>query len=164
MKMQMSLEDRFTSIAKNQNFKSVILCDRGLMDTLGYTGPEIFDRILEKAGWTKIMLRDHRYDAVIHMVTAADGAAQFYNNDNEARFEDVEEAIIRDRALRECYIGHNKLYVIDNRDTFGKKVEETINTVLSIVGQPTNKVKFKKFLVDTRNVAQNDCISCSELH
>jgi hypothetical protein len=26
---------------------------------------------------------------------------------------------VRDAALRECYIGHNKLYLIDNRGTFG---------------------------------------------
>jgi hypothetical protein len=24
------------------------------MDTLGYAGPELFDRILERMGWTKI--------------------------------------------------------------------------------------------------------------
>ena len=153
MKSLMALEDRFTSIAENSNFPSVVLCDRGLMDTLGYTGPEVFDRILDKTGWTKIQLRDHRYEAIIHMVTAADGAAEFYNNDNEARFEDADLAVVRDRALRECYIGHNKLYVIDNRDTFGQKVKHTINTVLSVIGQPTSKVVFKKFLVDTRYVS-----------
>ena len=53
------------------------------------------------------------------MVTAADGAIEFYNHDNEARFETADEAVVRDAALRECYIGHNKLYVIDNRGTFG---------------------------------------------
>ena len=80
------------------------------------------------------MLRDHRYDAVIHMVTAADGAAQFYNNDNEARYENAEQAKNTDKALRECYIGHNQLYVIDNVGTFGEKVNQTINTVLSVIG------------------------------
>ena len=33
-------------------------------------------------------IRDKRYDLVIHMSTAADGAEKFYNNDtNEARSE-----------------------------------------------------------------------------
>jgi len=27
-----------------------------------------------------VQIRDNRYDAVIHMVTAADGAESFYNN------------------------------------------------------------------------------------
>lgn len=54
MKVQMALEDRFTSIAENSNFPAVVLCDRGLMDTLAYSGPEVFERILQKTGWTKI--------------------------------------------------------------------------------------------------------------
>ena len=31
-----------------------------------------------------------RYDAVLHMVTAAQGAEEFYNFSNEARYENVE--------------------------------------------------------------------------
>jgi hypothetical protein len=49
--------------------------DRGLMDSLGYVGKEVWDRILESTGWSNIELRDNRYDAVIHLVTAADGAS-----------------------------------------------------------------------------------------
>lgn len=41
------------------------------------------------------------------MITAADGAPEFYGYDNVARFETVEEAIIRDKALRAAYLGHN---------------------------------------------------------
>jgi hypothetical protein len=38
-----------------------------------------------------IILRDRRYDAVIHLVTAADGAHEFYNLDNPSRYEkDIE--------------------------------------------------------------------------
>jgi len=33
------------------------------------------------------MLRDFRYDAVIHLVTAAHGAEEFYGYDNKARYE-----------------------------------------------------------------------------
>ena len=38
-------------------------------------------------------LRDQRYDAVIHMISAADGAAEFYGYDNVARHETIEQAI-----------------------------------------------------------------------
>lgn len=34
-------------------------------------------------------VKDKRYDAVIHMVTAAEGAEEFYDYGNEARFEDI---------------------------------------------------------------------------
>ena len=114
----MSLEDTFVQIAKDSGEPSVVLCDRGLMDSLGYTTPEVFDRMISRMGWTTMDLRDNRYDGVIHMITAADGAANFYNHGNEARYETVEQAIDRDRALRKAYVGHNKLFIIKNRDTF----------------------------------------------
>ena len=63
-------------------------------------------------------MRDNRYDAVVHLISAADGAEEFYNTDNEARFETVEQAVERDRELRKAYVGHNKLFVVDNRETF----------------------------------------------
>jgi hypothetical protein len=50
---------------------------------------------------------EKRYDAVIHMVTAADGAEAFYDFANEARFETPEEAVQRDKDLRDCYLGHH---------------------------------------------------------
>ena len=63
------------NIALNCNEPSIVLMDRGLMDSLGYVGQEVWERILDKTGWSNIELRDNRYDAVIHLVTAADGAA-----------------------------------------------------------------------------------------
>ena len=61
------------------------------------------------------MLRDNRYDAVVHMVTAADGAEEFYANlSNEARYESVEEAVEKDKKLREAYMGHKRWVMIDN--------------------------------------------------
>jgi hypothetical protein len=37
------------------------------------------------------MLRNNRYDGVIHLVTAADGAEKFFENEtNEARYESLE--------------------------------------------------------------------------
>lgn len=58
-------------------------------------------------GYNELMLRDNRYDAIMHMVTAADGAAQFYDNlTNSARYESIEEAIVKDKKLREAYMGH----------------------------------------------------------
>ena len=59
-------------------------------------------------GVTKEQLRDERYDAIIHMVTAADGAKSFFNsrNEGEGGINDVDEAIENDRYLRLAYMGH----------------------------------------------------------
>jgi len=46
------------------------------------------------------MLRDTRYDAVIHLVTVANGAESFYTSyNNVARYETVEMAIAVDYKL-----------------------------------------------------------------
>ena len=75
---------------------AVLICDRGLMDTIGYIGHEEWRKLLLRTGWSNIELRDNRYDAVIHMVTAAIDAEEYYDLDNEARYETVEEATERD--------------------------------------------------------------------
>lgn len=57
---------------------------------------------------TTVDMRDNRYDAVIHLVTAADGAEDFYTSqvDGEPRYEDVKEACEKDELLRQAYMGH----------------------------------------------------------
>uniref|UniRef100_A0A7S3CU52 NadR/Ttd14 AAA domain-containing protein n=1 Tax=Strombidium rassoulzadegani TaxID=1082188 RepID=A0A7S3CU52_9SPIT len=154
MKTQMSLEDIIHNIALNSEDPSVILMDRGLMDTAGYSGWKIWDRILERTGWNNIELRDNRYDAVIHMITAADGCPEFYDNENVARYESVEEAVERDKALRSAYLGHNKLFFIGNQhdNGFEGKIQSTIDAVFSVIGFPTSIKRFRKFLVETRGI------------
>lgn len=38
--------------------------------------------MLDNEGWTTNYLRDKRYDEVIYMITAADGAEKFYSLEN----------------------------------------------------------------------------------
>ena len=85
----MNLEDNFAELAKNENIPSVILCDRGLMDGSAYVSEELWLAVLDEIGLSHMQLRDKRYDGVIHMVTAADGASTFYNKGNEARYENL---------------------------------------------------------------------------
>lgn len=44
------------------------------MDGSAYVGPDVWQTVLDEGGWTPTLLRDKRYDAIIHMMTAADGA------------------------------------------------------------------------------------------
>lgn len=48
------------------------------------------------------------------MVTAADGASEFYNKGNAARYEDIKNAIEVDHRLRHAYFGHARFYIVDN--------------------------------------------------
>ncbi len=70
-----------------QDEPAVVLCDRGTCDPMAYVSAEQWQVILDQEGWNSNTLRDFRYDAVIHLVTAADGAEKFYSLDNKARYE-----------------------------------------------------------------------------
>jgi hypothetical protein len=121
----MSLEDSFVELAKNEGVQSVILCDRGLMDGSAYVSEELWLAVLDEIGQTHIQLRDKRYDGVIHMVTAADGADKFYNKSNEARYENIAQAVDVDKRLRNAYLGHYKFHIVDNKNTdFNGKIEK----------------------------------------
>ena len=85
--------------------KVVIFYDRGLLDCMAYVHKDLFVKILSDFGITFAEALG-RYDAVLHMVTTADGAEEFYQwNDplkegqgnNAARFESPAEAREKDR-------------------------------------------------------------------
>lgn len=85
----------------------VVLIDRGLLDGSAYVSKTAWQALLDELGTSTIMLRENRYDAVLHMVTAADGAPDFYGSiNNTARYESTSEAIDKDKKLREAYMGH----------------------------------------------------------
>ncbi|CDW90733.1 UNKNOWN [Stylonychia lemnae] len=152
MKMQINLEDTFHQLAQNEGKKSVLLCDRGLMDGSAYVSQDQWEAVLDEMGWNVYQLKDKRYDLVLHLVTAADGAPDFYNKSNEARYESVEEAMNVDRKLQQAYLGHHNFYIIDNdqRD-FNQKIDLCVRVVTKCLGLPTPNSYFKKFLIKISN-------------
>ena len=51
----------------------------------------------------------------MHLVTAANGAEKFYTGDNnQARYETVEEAIALDSKLIDAWVGHPSFAIIEN--------------------------------------------------
>ena len=56
------------------------------MDGRAYCDETTWQAIVDEMGLHVVQLRDKRYNAVIHLVTAADGAEKFYTNEsNEVR-------------------------------------------------------------------------------
>lgn len=89
----MALEDAYTNIAEAIGGKALVICDRGVMDGCAYVSKDMWQAILDELGVPIIHLRDVRYDAVIHMITAALGAKQYYSlKDNDARYESLDAA------------------------------------------------------------------------
>lgn len=134
LRVQVALEDQLFAIARANNQPSLIVSDRGCMDGRAYCSPEQFSEILRRGGWELETLRDERYDAVVHMVSAAIGAPGFYNFDNPARFENVDEAVVADEKLRQMYIGHPLLRVFDNATSFDAKLERVMQFIGNLIG------------------------------
>ena len=67
----------------------------------------------------------YRYDNIVHMVSAAVGAEDFYTvEDHSARFEGLEMARERDRRAMEAGGMHPYVDIVDNRGNFDSKVSE----------------------------------------
>ena len=61
-------EETFHNIAKSKGSPSVIICDRGGMDSAAYVSKEEWEHILEVNGWSvEEDLREGRYDQVSHL-------------------------------------------------------------------------------------------------
>ena len=86
----MWLEDIFVEIAQSSEMPTIVLCDRGVMDGSAYTDENVWQAILDETGWNTIQLRDKRYEAVVHLVSAADGAENFYYNASKKKKERYE--------------------------------------------------------------------------
>lgn len=84
-----------------------MVLDRGTMDNFAYIKTDS-DIVMQKLGLDLIELRETRYDMVIHMKTAADGAEEFYSlENNQARSESKEEAIELDKKIQAQWEGHH---------------------------------------------------------
>lgn len=102
-------------------------------------------------GWHNVELRDNRYNQIIHMVSAANGAEDFYSTeDHVCRSEGVEMARERDYAAAAAWVGHPYFDVIDNKQDFEAKICRMIECVCQKLGIDTGdrldtssrKVKF----------------------
>jgi len=150
LRLQMQLEETYISQAEACNQRSVVLMDRGVMDNRGFIDADTWQTILDRNEWNEVHLRDGRYDAVIHMITAAEGAEEFYSlENNPARTETPEAAREVDHKLREAWLGHPHLRVIDNSTDFAGKIHRVMETVCHIIGVPTPTEIERKFLVTT---------------
>lgn len=126
---------------------TVIFYDRGLLDNKAYMSQKMFEKILAENGMTEIDARE-KYDGVFHLVTAAEGAEEFYTlANNEARTETVEQAKELDLKTRNSWVGHPHLRIIDNSTDFNQKIGRLLEEVYSTMGLPIPIETERKFLI-----------------
>ena len=150
---QLSLENNFLRMAEVCTKPVLIVCDRGTMDISAYMTPEMWADITSKAGTSSNELRD-RYDAVLHLVSAADGAEQYYTTaTNSTRYEKADEEGLRiarelDKKVIRAWTGHSHLRVINNHDDFEKKMNRVIREISNVLGLPQRVTEERKYIVE----------------
>lgn len=153
VRLQLLKEKFYESIAKQiKSEKVIMICDRGVMDCKSYMSDEEYKTILKKLDLDEIQLRD-TYDAVFHLTTTAKGAEEFYTTaNNEARRENLQEAIDADTRTLNAWIGHPHLRVIDNSTNFEGKIKRLFREICSFLGEPEPHEIERKFLVKKPNL------------
>ena len=141
LETQLALEDQFMRLAEVCTKPVLIVCDRGTMDISAYITPSEWEEITQMAGTRSNELFD-RYDAVLHLVSAADGAEQYYTTaTNATRYEQANEEGLRiarelDKKVIKAWTGHPHLRVINNHDDFEKKLNRVLKEISKVVGLP----------------------------
>ena len=154
LRLQLQKEMLFEQAAKHiDNYdKVLIVCDRGVLDCKAYMTELEFQTCLKELNTNEISLRDS-YDAVFHLVTAAKGAKEFYNcENNQARYETLEEAIQKDEKTLNAWMGHPHLRVIDNSTNFESKMRRLFSEISNFLGEGEPYEIERKFLIEYPNI------------
>lgn len=150
VKVQMELEDYFNKIASIQKKDVIIISDRGCMDNFAYCTSEVRDRVMKDNNWSVEKIRDERYDAVVHLVTAADGAEKFYSlENNQARTETPDVARWLDKKCQSVWNGHPNFTVISNTSvgSFKQKMDEVFKCICKVIDIPEMPSFQGKYLI-----------------
>ena len=141
LRTQLALEDSFMRLAETSIKPTFIVCDRGTMDISAYIAPEMWEELCQKCGTNSNELRQ-RYDAVLHLVSAADGAEQYYTTaTNSTRYEQANEEGLRiardlDKKVNKSWTGHPHLRVINNHDDFDTKLRRVLKEISNVLEIP----------------------------
>ena len=149
---QIGLEDSFSRMAETLDQPVIIVCDRGTMDISTYLSADFWNRIISEQGYSNTQLRE-RYDAVLHLVSAADGAEQYYTTANNAqRLEKADEAGLQiarelDKKIVSAWKGHPHFRVINNHEDFENKLNRVLKEISNVLGIPQPIEEERKYIV-----------------
>lgn len=116
-------------IAKHFDKDVIIFCDRGLLDNKAYMPYDDYIKVLNQNGLTEAETLE-RYDGVFHLVTAANGAEEFYTlGNNNARHESLEEARELDKKTLLAWSNYRNFKIIDNSSDFEDKMQRLVSEV-----------------------------------
>ena len=149
LSFQLHTEECFRTMAEKAGKPAIIVYDRGVMDIAAYMNGDTWQALLDEKGLNEVEVRDSRYDAVLHLCTAAKGAEKFYTCDNNSsRTESLEHANTLDDNVIRAWTGHPHLRIIPNNGTFEDKLNAVIAEISAVLGIPEPIEMERKFLVE----------------
>ena len=163
LEIQLALEDKFVRMAMQCTEPTIVVCDRGALDISAYMTADMWNDLTKAVGTTTAELRQ-RYDAVLHLVSAADGAEQYYTTANNAqRYEAMTEEGLNiarglDKKVIQAWTGHPHLRVINNHDDFDCKMRRVLKEISNVVGLAQPIVEERKYVVEVTGEMPADCI------
>ncbi|KAL5287525.1 unc-132 family protein [Megaselia abdita] len=135
LRTMIQIENTYFELAKSSTKSCLIICDRGVMDASAYISKEKWEKMLQTNNWNTIELRDNRYNQILHLVSAANGAEEFYTTEDHAcRSEGVELARDLDYKSAAAWVGHPYFDVIDNSTDFETKMNRSIEAICQKLG------------------------------
>lgn len=81
LRTMIQIENTYFELAKSCKRNCLIICDRGVMDASAYIETDKWERMKASNGWNDVEMRDNRYNQIVHMVSAANGAEEFYSTE-----------------------------------------------------------------------------------
>ena len=116
----------------------IIIYDRGILDNRAYITDFEFSGILNELSnfiGRKIDEFDllSRYDMIIHLETSAYSRGYSLEN-NKARYESLEEAILLDRRIVNSWSMHDNFHIVKSTDCFDEKIDVVKDLVYKCIG------------------------------
>ena len=136
LQLEINLQNTFFNIASlEKTKKKVILCDRGTLDVKAYMPIDVWEEVLGNLDETEKSLLS-KYDLICHLTSTANGAEEFYSNqNNHVRLENSEEAKLIDIKTLNCWNDHPNRFIVDNpkEGGFEKKMENLKNYIINFI-------------------------------
>jgi hypothetical protein len=133
LQLQLQMERSFIKIAQATHRPSVVLMDRGLLDVAAYLPVDKWRSLLSLHGLDTDYLLG-RYDMVLHLTTAADGAEEHFRGSGSPAA--LTSARDLDRRMGDVWRHHPARHVLDNSVSFDDKLGRATKLALDLVAAP----------------------------
>eukprot|EP01116_Phalansterium_solitarium_P004049 TRINITY_DN1492_c1_g1_i1.p2 TRINITY_DN1492_c1_g1~~TRINITY_DN1492_c1_g1_i1.p2 ORF type:complete len:305 (-),score=86.97 TRINITY_DN1492_c1_g1_i1:274-1158(-) len=134
MRLQLAAEDAFVGMALLESKRVVLVYDRAALDIKAYMPDGLWRQLLASNGWSESALLA-RYDAVVHLTSAAVGPTRdaYTTANNAARTETADKAAELDRRVKRCWQQHPRLHVVANAGDFAAKLAAAHGCIRGII-------------------------------